>query len=250
MMRVEHDPGGITVNTVIAETGVLAVMCLLAALLVRLRVKWSWMLGAIALYAVHKALVFLPIVFSTPDLIPGRYNWEGKILGIAFLLVAGALVFRGHMKSCGLTLSQKGPAPVAGVTVAALTAIATAAYIFWYFPGVKSEPISDWAYQLTMPSLDEEFLYRGVMLVLLERAFSPTIRIAGAPLGFAALITTLQFYITHAMGVGADWSITMVWGDILPLITGALWVYVRAATGSVLLPVLLHSWLNTADYIL
>lgn len=237
-------------NTVIAETGVLAVLCLLAALWVRHRVRWSWMLGAIALYAAHKTLVFLPIIFSGPDLIPGRYNWEGKVFGIAFLLIAGGLVFRGHMKSWGLTLSQKGPAPVAGLCVAALTAMATAAYMFLYFPGVKSEPFIDWAYQLTMPSLDEEFLYRGVMLVMLERAFAPAIKIAGAPLGFAALITTLQFYVTHAMGVGADWSITIVWGEILPLITGALWVYVRAATGSVLLPVLLHSWLNTADYVL
>ncbi|MCR9129130.1 MAG: CPBP family glutamic-type intramembrane protease [Alphaproteobacteria bacterium] len=240
----------VAINTVIAETLVLAGMCLIAALLLRGRVSWGWMLGAIGLYAVHKVAVFLPIMGLVPDLTPGRYNWEGKLLGVILVLLVGWLVFRGDLRSWGLTLSQRGPAPAAGFIVAGLTALAMAAFMYLYFPGVKSEPALDVAYQMTMPSLDEEFLYRGVMLVMLERAFRPTFRLFGAPLGFAALITTLQFYATHAMGVGADWTLTMAWFDIVSLITGALYVYVRAATGSLLLPILLHSWFNCAGYLM
>jgi membrane protease YdiL (CAAX protease family) len=237
-------------NTVIVETAVLTGLCLIAALILRGRVSWLWMLGAIALYACHKAVLFLGVVGLTPDLVPGRYNWEGKILGAIGLLIAGWIIFRGDMKAWGFTWSQNGPAPIAGISVAVATALATAAFMYLYFPGVKTEPLADWAYQLTMPSLDEEFLYRGVMLVMLERAFRPSFKLLGAPLGFAALITTLIFYVTHAMGVSPDWSITMVWGEIVPLITGALFVYVRIATGSLVLPVLLHSWFNTAGYLL
>lgn len=237
-------------SIVVVETAVVVGLCLGAALILRGRVSWVWLLGTIALYAVHKVVVFLPSFGLTPDLIAGNYNWEGKILGTVVLLAAGWFIFKGDMKAWGFTLSQNGPAPIAGISVAVLTAIATAAFMYLYFPGVKVEPLADWTYQLTMPSLDEEFLYRGVMLIMLERAFRPAFKAGLFAIVLAALITTLLFYIGHAMSVGPDWSITMVWGEVVPLITATLWVFVRVATGSVLLPVLLHSWLNTAGYLI
>jgi hypothetical protein len=237
-------------NTVFVETAVLAGLCLVAVVVCRGKVDWGWLLGALVLFAVHKAIIFLGVVGLTPDLIPGRYNWEGKALGVFMLLIAGYVIFRGDMRAWGFTLSQNGPAPVAGISVAALTAIATAAFMYFYFPGVKSEPLADWTYQLTMPSLDEEFLDRGILLVMLERAFHKAFPKGWFAIGLAAVITTLMFYLSHAMSVGTDWSIAVVWLDIVSLITGALFVYVRIATGSVLLPVLLHSWFNTAGYIL
>lgn len=237
-------------NQVIGETVVLAAICLVVALILRGKVSWRWMIGAIALYAVHKVVLFLGVAGVYPDLVAGRYNWEGKLAGIAFVLIAGLVLFRGDVRAWGLTLSQSGPAPRAGILAAVLIAVANALFVYLYFPGVKSEPLADWAYQLTMPSLDEEVLYRGLMLAMLERAFRPTLRILGAPLGFAALIVTLQFYVTHALHVGADGSVLFVWGEVLPLIYGTLWIYVRAATGSLLLPIVLHSWANTAGYLL
>lgn len=237
-------------TTILAETAVLAGLCLVAALIGRGRVAWAWFFGVIALYIVHKTILFIPFLVDAPDLIPGRYNWEGMILGTLALLTAGWVIFRGDMKAWGFTLSQRGPAPIAGISVAVLTAAATAAFMYLYFPGVKSEPLADWTYQLVMPSLAEEFLCRGVMLIMLERAFRPAFKTGWFAIGIAAVITTLLFYVSHAMSVGPDWSVTMVWGEVVPLITAALWVYVRIATGSLLLPVLLHSWFNTAGYIL
>ncbi|MFY0636934.1 type II CAAX prenyl endopeptidase Rce1 family protein [Maricaulis maris] len=237
-------------NTVIVESIVLLGLCLVAAILLRGRVHWGWLGGAIALYAVHKFLLFLGVAGLYPDILPGRYNWEGKIAGTVLVLVAGLMLFRGDRAAFGLTLAQSGPAPRTGFAVAAFTAIATALFMWLYWPGVKSEPLAEWTYQLTMPSLDEELLYRGVLLLMLERAFRPTVNILGAPLGFAALIVTAQFYVTHALGVGPDWSISFVWGEIVPLIYAALWIHVRVATGSLLLPILLHSWANTAGYLI
>jgi membrane protease YdiL (CAAX protease family) len=237
-------------HQVIGETLVLAAICLVVAVILRGKVSWRWMIGAIALYAVHKVVLFLGVAGVYPDLVAGRYNWEGKLAGTAFVLIAGLVLFRGDVRAWGLTLSQSGPAPRAGILAAVLIAVANALFVSLYFPGVKSEPTVDWLYQLILPSLDEEFLYRGVMLLMLERAFKPTVRILGAPLGWAALVVTLQFYVTHALAVGADGSIAFVWGEVLPLIYGALWIYVRKATGSLLLPILLHSWANTAGYLL
>jgi hypothetical protein len=237
-------------NQALAEIAFVALACLVGALLMRGRVSWGWIGGAIALYAAHKFTVFFGFAGLPQDIIPGRYNWEGKILGVALTLAVGFAVFRGQAAEWGFTLRQSGPAPRAGFGMAAFTFIATAAFFYLYWPGVKSEPTADWLYQLTMPSLDEEFLVRGVFLLMLDRAFSGRVSVLGAPIGWGGLITIAIFYVSHAMRVDADWSVAFIWGEILPVIYAALWLHVRAATGSLLLPVLLHSWANTAGYLL
>lgn len=237
-------------NIVVVETAILAGMCLTAALGLRGKVSWAWLIGAIGVYAASGIITFFGASEAVPDLIPGRYNAEGKLASFAFLLGAGLLIFRGDAKAIGLTFSQSGPAPIPGLAVAAGTALATVAFMYLYFPGVKTESVADMAYQLTLPSLDEELLYRGVLLIMLERAFAPALSKLWSRAGLAALITTVMFYLTHAMSVSPDWSIVMVWGEIIPLITAALWVYVRIATGSLVLPILLHSLFNGVGYIL
>lgn len=237
-------------NIVAVETAILAGLSLIAALVLRGKVSWAWLVGAIAVYAASGVITFFGASDAVPDLIAGRYNAEGKLASFIFLLGAGLLIFRGDAKAIGLTLSQSGPAPIPGITVAAGTALATVALMYLYFPGVKTEPVADMVYQMTLPSLDEELLYRGVMLVMLERAFAPALSKLWNRAGLAALITTAMFYLTHAMTVSPDGSIMIVWGEILPLITAMLWVYVRIATGSLLLPILLHSLFNGVGYVL
>ena len=237
-------------NPVVIESLILLALCLVGATLVKGKVDWRWVWIATITFAVHKFILFAAMHPITIDLIPGRYNWEGKIFGTLFTLGVGLAVFKGNAASFGWTLKQNGPAVKAGYTVAALTFIATALFMYLYFPGTKSEPTADWLYQMTMPSLDEELLGRGVLLLMLTRAFKPTFTLAGAPFGIAVAISILMFYASHIVGVSTDWTITVNWFNIVSLFYGALWVYVRVATGSLLLPILLHSWANTAGYIL
>ncbi|MFC3094002.1 CPBP family intramembrane metalloprotease [Alteromonas sediminis] len=240
----------INVNPVIIESLILFAFCGLGAIVSRGKVDWKWIGLAVLTYAAHKFITFAAMHPLIIDLLPGRYNWEGKILGSVFVLVIGLLVCKGNAAAFGWTLKQNGPAVKAGYTVAAFTFIATAMFMYWYFPGTQSAPTADWLYQMTMPSIDEELLYRGVMLLMLTRAFKPSFTLVGAPFGIAVIISILMFYATHIVGVSADWTVTVNWLNIISLFYGMLWVYVRVATGSLLLPILLHSWANTANYIL
>ena len=238
-------------NQIIAETAVLAILGPLVATVLRGRIDWGWFAAAVAFFFVHKLVLFLGLIDGIlPNLIGGRYNWEGKIAGTIFSLVIAFVFLRNSRMEWGLTLRQTGPAVKWGWTIAALVAVANAAFVFWYWPGTSSADLADWTYQLTMPSLDEELVYRGILLLMLERAFRPTLNLLGVPVGWGALITILIFYVSHALRVDADWDVAFIAGDILPFIYASFWVYVRAATGSLLAPVLLHSWANTAGYIL
>lgn len=235
-------------SQIIGEALALALLCVGAGVFAKDRVQWKWALAAIGLLLGQKFLLYLTMDLG-PEIVGGRYNWEGKLAAVAFLLAVGFLVFRDDRKEWGWTLRQDGPAPRAGLIAAGCIAVATALFVGLYFPGTKSEPMADWMYQLTMPSLHEELFYRGLLLFLLMKAFPPGAKILGAPMGWAAVIVTAQFYLAHVLLVTPGWQVSVNWADFLSLILGGLWVYVRVATGSLLFPVLLHSLSNTVGYL-
>lgn len=220
--------------------GATAVLGLIAAVALRGKVKWGWFLGALALMAAYDALLtrgygHIPIHFW-----PSDWNWEGKIMALILSLVVAVAL---GARRCGLTLKQdrkglKGALILSGALVALFLGLAL------YFPGQGTDP-DTLAFQLTMPGLDEELFYRGVLLLMLNEAFARPLRILGAPMGWGALISSVAFGLAHALGY-SDGAFTF--NAMTMLLTGGpalLLVWVREKTGSLLLPVLLHNFANS-----
>ncbi|NNU17628.1 CPBP family intramembrane metalloprotease [Parvularcula sp. ZS-1/3] len=241
------------IQMIVFETGALAVWVGLGVLLMRGRVRWAWLGGALALALIGKVLVFLGADGAFGDWIGGRYNWEGKIVTAGFWLVATLAIFWGRLGKVGLTLSQNGPAPKLGIGLAVATAIATGLFMALYFPGTKTEPAVDMAYQAAMPSIEEELWFRGLLLGMLIMGFTRKgMERAGTfAVLVAALITALHFWSVHSIFTDGSWGFEFrpFW-NVPTLFYGLLWVGVRLGTGSLLLPILLHTWANTADYFL
>jgi membrane protease YdiL (CAAX protease family) len=100
------------------------------------------------------------------------------------------------------------------------------------------------AFQLTMPGLEEEPFYRGVLLLALGRAFLARKRFLGVDWSWGAVVSCALFGLTHAFGFsdGAfqfDAAIMLL--TAVPSLL-AVWLVLR--TGSVLAPVLLHNFGN------
>lgn len=220
--------------------GATAVLGLIAAVALRGKVKWGWFLGALALMAAYDALLtrgygHIPIHFW-----PSDWNWEGKVMALILSLVVAVAL---GARRCGLTLKQdrkglKGALILSGALVALFLGLAL------YFPGQGTDP-DTLAFQLTMPGLDEELFYRGVLLLMLNEAFARPLRILGAPMGWGALISSVAFGLAHALGY-SDGAFTF--DAMTMLLTGGpalLLVWVREKTGSLLLPVLLHNFANS-----
>lgn len=220
--------------------GATAALGLVAALFLRGKVKWGWFGAALLLMAAYDALLtrgygHIPLHFW-----PSDWNWEGKAMALALsLAVALALGAR----RVGLTLQQdrKG-LPGALVLSAALVAVFLGLAL--YFPGQGTDA-DTLAFQLTMPGLDEELFYRGVLLLMLNEAFARPLSILGAPMGWGALISSVAFGLAHAL----DYSEGGFTFDALTMaLTGGpalLLVWLREKTGSLLLPVLLHNFANS-----
>lgn len=112
------------------------------------------------------------------------------------------------------------------------------------FPGDRSSA-EEVAFQLTMPGLEEEPFYQGILLFALDRAFTGRRRFLGVDWSWGAVLSCLLFGMAHAFGFAhASFSfdpMTMA----LTAIPSFIAVWLRLRTGSLLLPILLHNFGNS-----
>jgi membrane protease YdiL (CAAX protease family) len=106
---------------------------------------------------------------------------------------------------------------------------------------VRLEGVSleTWLYQATLPGLVEEVLFRGVLLALLDRAFVVRRVVLGASIGWGGVVVTVVFVALHGLDVAVLFG-------VLP--AALLYLWLRARTGSLVLPVIVHNLWNLSVY--
>jgi membrane protease YdiL (CAAX protease family) len=201
-----------------------------------------WLLAAAALVLLNDTLL-TRLYGRLPDLIPGHWNWEGKLLALAASLAVAAVL---GWRRCGVTLRQddlKAPLVVAGLYALLFVGLALA------FP---NEPASaeTVAFQLSLPGLEEELFYRGVLLLALDRAFAGRVRFLGVDWGWGAVLSCGLFGLAHAFGVSRSGVSFEPLYFALTAGPSFIAVWVRLRTGSILLPVLMHNVGNAASLFL
>lgn len=235
-------------NGVIGLAGTLALFLLLGGtigLLDRRHFAPRWLFVAALLVALNDACL-TGVYGLLPDLIGGERNWQGKLLALAATLLVATLPAFGWRRS-GLVLAQapgslRAALPVAALYCGFFVALALA------FPGDPSSG-EEIAFQLTMPGLEEEPFYRGVLLLALDRAFAGRVRFLGVDWGWGAVLSCVLFGLAHAFGFSdggfAFDPLTMA----LTAVPAFIAVWLRLRTGSLVLPILLHNAGNAASLI-
>jgi uncharacterized protein len=232
------------VNGLIGLGGTLAVLLVLGTIVGcadQQRFFRRWMLIAALLVAINDALLTYAYGLL-PDLIGGKWNWQGKLLALAATLAIAALPAFGFRR-VGLTLAQepgslKAALPVAALYCAFFVIIAVA------FPGGHSNG-EEVAFQLTMPGLEEEPFYRGILLFALDQAFTVRKRILGVDWGWGAVLSCFLFGMAHAFGFSHGSFSFDPMTMALTAIPSFIAVWLRLRTGSLLLPILLHNFGNS-----
>lgn len=208
----------------------------------------GWALLALAALALFLLARELPALLA--DGLPAGArrlisDWGGALCGLAaVLLVARPLLLRGLLapRDLGFTLRQAPgslpPTLAASAALLALHFLATRA-----LPGEPpAVAVQTWLYQATLPGLAEEAAFRGLLLACAVRAL-PRRGSAGARLGAGGLLVTAAFVVLH--GISAASAAGLLSG-VLP--AALLFLWLRARTGSLLLPVVVHNLWNVAAY--
>jgi len=232
------------VNGLIGLGGTVALLLALGVVLGcadRKRFSPRWLLIAALLVAINDALL-TRAYGSLPDLIGGEWNWQGKLLALAATLAIAATPAFGFRR-VGLTLAQepgslKAALPVAVLYCAFFVVIAVA------FPDSRSSG-EEVAFQLTMPGLEEEPFYRGILLFALDQAFTGRKRFLRVDWGWGAVLSCFLFGLAHAFGFSHGSFSFDPMTMALTAIPSFIAVWLRLRTGSLLLPVLLHNLGNS-----
>ncbi len=236
-------------NALIGISAILLLLLLIGGLigiLDRERFAPRWLLIAVLLVAINDAL--LTRVYGTiPNLLDGDWNWQGKLLALAGSLVIATLPIFGWRR-IGLTLAQapgslKAALPVLALYCAFFVAMALA------FP---DDPASaeDIAFQLTMPGLEEEVFYRGILLFALDKAFTGRVRFLGVDWGWGAVLSCLLFGMAHAFGFSdGQFSFDPLFMALTAL-PSFIAVWLRLRTGSLLLPIVMHNFGNAISMLI
>ena len=185
----------------------------------------------------------LPSVVKSVDVIPGKWNWTGKI----FSLVLSALVIAAlklSPKTIGLTLKQEYP--WAGLLGVLFFIVWGASLGLLFQPGASDAETL--AFQAFMPALSEEIVYRGIAPALLLGLINRKGPIDGIP--WAVVISTaLVFGIWHGLKYsGGSFEFDSL-SALFPFIGSIIGGWLRFKTESLLVPVLGHSFANVAFHL-
>ena len=237
------------------QTGMLVVVLAILALVARGRIDLGRMAMAVAATAImtFALAVHFPrletAVLAQLGIAHGQWNWDGKIVSILATLVLIVLIPRVSFKETGFRLSQNG------AVIGALLGLAVVCAIEWganYIAGSHNTADAEtlW-YQATMPGLQEEPSFRGLMLLLLNQAFrDKSLTLLGAPIGWGAVASSVYFGLGHGLG----WADGHIVFDALSIaVTGGIGfvlLWIRERTGSLLLPILAHNLANFGNYLL
>ena len=111
----------------------------------------------------------------------------------------------------------------------------------------KPDDLETIVFQWTMPGLDEELFYRGVLLLAMNEAFAPRVNILGARIGYGGLLTSVLFGLAHGVSYGAG---GFSFDPMFFALTGGpslLLLWLREKTGSLVLSVIAHNIANGAS---
>jgi len=230
---------------VIGIGGVIAMLLVAGGLIGLVRqdqFSLPWLLTAAALVLVND-LLLTNVYGLVPSILPASsdWNWQGKALALFATLAIAALPAFGW-RACGFTVRQ-APGSLKWAGAVAVLYVGFFVALALVFPNEQASA-ETLAFQLTMPGLEEELFYRGLLLFALGRAFTGRMPMLGVDWSWGAILSCALFGLAHAFGYsdgGFHFDPATMALTALPSLI-AVWLVLR--TRSVLLPVVLHNFGN------
>ena len=203
--------------------------------------NWQLLPAALAVYLIATVCLVLPATLGWNALLGLEWNWLGKALNITWLLALSSAWSTVSAQRIGLTLHWTPgwllPVGLLGLALSALAVLGS-------LGGSQPSPEAT-LFQLTMPGLDEELLFRGVLLTLLNTVFGTPWSLLGVNVGWGGVISSVLFAAIHITALDKTLAVRFNPGGSLTLVGAFAFLYVRERTGSVWSAVIVHNLVNT-----
>jgi hypothetical protein len=207
---------------------------------------WRWFAAAAAAYALYSLAGYWTLPQDAAAM-PAEARWYSRLSQLATGAALVGLAWGRHplltAEGLGLRLQQ---AP--GSLIWSIAGIVTLIGLGFLPGGIDAGSgdapagIEGWLYHLTLPGIEEELMYRGLLLALLAAALGGTRK----ALGWAAVLATMVFALAHGIfpkgaAIGVD-PFMIGYTALAGLVLAGM----RLKSGSLLFPAIGHNLIGLA----
>lgn len=191
-------------------------------------------------YVIYQICLVLPRISTKFNLIQSSWNWEGKIYGVICGVVC-YYTFRKYFKENDFFTLKQNPQHIKS-TVTTAIGIVLLSTVAWFILGKTPWNTETLAFQISLPGIDEEIMFRGVLLGLLASSLKEKVLYVVSP---SVVLTAILFGFTHSLTLANDYSVDF---DILyfsqTAFAGYIWGWITIKSRSILLAILSHNFSN------
>ncbi|PSL49921.1 CAAX prenyl protease-like protein [Chitinophaga niastensis] len=176
-----------------------------------------------------------------------NYNWLGKIFSLVVTLAILPVIIRTERPYTAIGMRMTViPRYLLLCLIMGGALLLIKAYINYAQATSEHVTVERFLYQASLPGLQEELLYRGVYLWLIQSALRKHDPDGTERPVFEMIFISLLFGLGHGLAMNYKAQIHL---DIsvfaMASISGFVYTWIRIKSGSLLLPVLFHNLINT-----
>ena len=192
----------------------------------------------VVFFVVNQVLLHLPMIYPEVRISNwnSNWNWTGKIYAIIGAILFLLIYRKFPLKDYFLTFKQGNKFLKNGVII--ITAILIIQIIIAFFTSNKPLHLETLLFQFSMPGINEEIAYRGIMLGLLTKILKSKNLI----LNSSVCVTAILFGLAHGFSLSSEFSIVFnIQPFLRTMIYGLIWGWITIRSGSILLALISHN---------
>lgn len=187
------------------------------------------------------------------DFLGLKFAWIGKILSLCLSMIIIFSVSKSDRVAIGFTTKTNSKSQLkSGVFIFLGFLVFDFIFKMILFPKGAAFDLETFIFQMTMPGLTEELVFRGILFWLLDKAFAPNWSFKGVKFGWGFVIVTLLFAIAHGVVLtdNYDFKFDLITILYLAVISSLSVGILRKLSGNLIFPVLGHNVINTMNVII
>ncbi len=207
--------------------------------------KWKFIFLFVGTFVLNSFLIDLPRKISFLNLLGGQLNWTGKIFALTASLIIYFLIkkrFLNHYDFFKFSQARHSLKP--NLIIILLSLLITV--LSTRFLGGHSEfTLETLLFQL-LPGIEEEIVFRGIMLGILLSIMKDKVIIGNKNFGNPSIYATaILFGLVHGLSFDNQWQIDFNFGYcFITILYGLVWGWIALKSKSILMPIIAHNLLN------
>ena len=211
-------------------------------------------LGLFVLYfLIDSYIQHLSKLYFDFDFLGLKFAWIGKILSLCFALIVVFSVSKKDREEIGFTTKTNSKSQMkSGILIFIVFLAFDFIFKMIWFPKDGDFDLEIFAFQMTMPGVTEELVFRGILFWLLDKAFEPKWDFKGVKFGWGFVIITILFAEAHGVMLTENYEfkfdiITILYLTVISSLSVGI---LRKLSGNLIFPILGHNAINTMNAII